>query len=285
MLRQTFLHIPGIGPATEKRFWAAGVHDWDAFFDEASLKLTASKRAAIGDVLTESGRQLDLRNPGFFARRMPASEQWRLFGDFRRRTAYLDIETTGLDTDSTISTIAVYDGEGMFTYVYGRNLDDFMDHIRRYELLVTYNGKCFDLPVIERYFGRPLDHAHIDLRYVLAGLGLKGGLKRCEARLGINRGALEDIDGLFAVVLWQAYLRNRDERALETLLSYNLQDVLNLESLMVTAFNMKVEQTPFDDRFRMPAPDLPRNPIPAHPQTIDRYRHEAAFLRSLQPQW
>jgi uncharacterized protein len=284
MIRQTFLHIPGIGPKTERAFWAAGVDDWHAFFEDASLKLSTSKRATIADVLTESRRQLDRRNPVFFARRIPASQQWRLFGEFRDQTAYLDIETTGLEADCTISTIAVYDGSAMVTYVNGQNLDDFIDDIRRYKLLVTYNGKCFDVPVVERSFGTTLNHAHIDLRYVLAGLGLKGGLKRCESQLGMDRGDLEELDGLFAVVLWKAYLRNHDEHALETLLSYNLQDAINLESLMVTAFNLKVRQTPFDRQFRLPMPPKPVNPIPVCRNTIDRYRNEVSFIRSLQPQ-
>ncbi|MBC2712958.1 MAG: ribonuclease H-like domain-containing protein [Desulfosarcina sp.] len=285
MLRHTFLHIPGIGPKTEAGFWAGGVDDWNAFFDDASLKLSKTKREAITDVLKESRRQLDLRNPGFFAHHLPANQHWRLFPEFRSRTAYLDIETTGLDEDCTISTIAVYDGSTMATYVQGRNLDDFIDDIYHYKVLVTYNGKCFDVPVIERTFGRCLDHAHIDLRYVLASLGLKGGLKRCEAQLGMNRGEMEEIDGLFAVVLWKAYLRNRDDQALETLLAYNLQDAINLESLMVTAFNLKIRQTPFDRRYRLPLPKAPENPIPVHRHTIDRYRSEAAFIRSIQPQW
>ena len=285
ILKNTFLHIPGIGPKTEQGFWTAGVDDWDAFFDETSLKLSSSRRDAIAGVLTESRRQLDRYNPDFFARRLPASQQWRMFSEFRDRTAYLDIETTGLEADCTISTIAVYDGSAMATYVNGQNLDQFIDDIRHYKILVTYNGKCFDVPVIERYFGLTLEQAHIDLRYVLASLGLKGGLKRCEAQLGMNRGDIEDVDGLFAVVLWKAYLRNGDQRALETLLAYNLQDALNLESLMVTAFNLKVAQTPFNRRFRLPMPATPSNPIPVHRRTIERYRHEVTFLRSLQPQW
>jgi uncharacterized protein YprB with RNaseH-like and TPR domain len=285
MLRHTFIHIPGIGPKTEQGLWAAGVDGWDAFFGDAALKLPAARRQTIAEALTESRRQLDQGNPGFFARRIPASQQWRLFSAFRGQTAYLDIETTGLEADCTISTIAVYDGSTMATYVNGRNLEDFIDDIGRYRLLVTYNGKCFDVPVIERHFGRTLDHAHIDLRYVLASLGLKGGLKRCEARLGMDRGDLEDVDGIFAIVLWKAYLRNRDEKALETLLAYNLQDAINLEPLMVTAYNMKVRQTPFDHRFRLPVPATPSNPIPAHRGTIERYRSEVSFIRSLQPQW
>jgi hypothetical protein len=285
MIRNTFIHIPGVGPKTERALWSAGILEWDAFGADLPPKFSAAKQASIARALAESRRQLDGRNPSFFADRLPASEQWRLFDAFRGRTAYLDIETTGLEADCTISTIAVYDGEQTATYVNGQNLDAFIDDIRRYKLLVTYNGKCFDVPVIERHFGRRLDLAHIDLRYVLAALGYTGGLKRCEARLGMDRGGLADIDGLFAVVLWKAYCRNRDDRALETLLAYNLQDTINLEALMVTAYNLKLAQTPFDEQLQLPVPNAPVNPIPAHRSTIERYRNEVAFIRSLQPQW
>ena len=91
MLRSTFMHIPGVGPKTEREFWAAGVTDWDAFDGGAALTLTASRRRAIHDVLAESDEQLSRRNAAFFADRMPAGEQWRLFDAFRDHTAYLDI--------------------------------------------------------------------------------------------------------------------------------------------------------------------------------------------------
>jgi uncharacterized protein YprB with RNaseH-like and TPR domain len=285
MLKNTFIHIEGVGPKTERNLWAAGVRDWASFLDGAALKAPPARRAGIAAGLRESTRQLSSRNANYFACRMPAGQHWRLFDEFRDQTAYLDIETTGLEADCTISTIAVYDGATMATYVNGRNLDDFIDDIRRYKLLVTYNGKCFDVPVIERVLNCRLDQAHIDLRYVLAGLGIKGGLKGCEAQLGMARGDLADIDGLFAVVLWNAYLRNDDERALETLLAYNLQDAINLEALMVIAYNLNVERTPFGSRFRLPLPTAPQNPHRVHRSTVSRYRGEAAFIRSLQPQW
>ena len=285
MIRNTFMHIPGIGPKTEQNIWAAGVEDWNAFFNPHPLKLPAVRRQQIEEALADSVHQLDRRNPTFFTDRLPAGEQWRLFDEFRESTAYLDIETTGLEADCTISTIAIYDGRQATTYVHGHNLSDFMADIHRYRLIVTYNGKCFDVPVIERHFGQRLNQAHIDLRYVLAALGLKGGLKRCEAQLDVNRGDLEDIDGLFAVVLWKAYLRNGDAKALETLRAYNLQDAINLEPLMVTAYNLKLRQTPFYERLQLPMPAIFPNPIPAHRSAIERYRREAVFIRSLQPRW
>jgi uncharacterized protein YprB with RNaseH-like and TPR domain len=261
MLQNTFIHIPGVGPKTEQGFWAAGVKDWASFFNGVPPKLPSARQARIAAELMESRRQLDDGNATFFSSRLPAGEHWRLFSEFRHQTAFLDIETTGLEADCTISTIAVYDGSKMATYVNGKNLNDFVDDIREYKLLVTYNGKCFDVPVIERVLGCRLDHAHIDLRYVLAGLGVKGGLKRCEMQMGISRGNLEDIDGLFAVVLWKAYLRNSDERALETLLAYNLQDAINLEELMVNAFNLGLERTGFQHGAMLPIAAPPNNPL------------------------
>jgi hypothetical protein len=124
--------------------------------------------------------------------------------------------------------------------VQGQNLDDFIEDIQKYKVIVSYNGKSFDIPFIEHFFNIRLDHAHIDLRYVFYSLGFKGGLKGCERQLGMDRGDLRDIDGFFAVLLWDEYQRTGDQKALETLLAYNIQDTVTLENLMVTAYNMKL---------------------------------------------
>ncbi|MEZ4549042.1 MAG: ribonuclease H-like domain-containing protein [Desulfobacterales bacterium] len=73
-----------------------------------------------------------------------------MFADFRHATAYVDIETTGLENPE-ITTISLYDGARIRYYVNGQNLDQFQDDITDYPLIVTYNGKTFDLPVIERF--------------------------------------------------------------------------------------------------------------------------------------
>ena len=147
---------------------------------------------------------------------------------------YLDIETNGLPGAlSHITTIAVYDGKKVRHYVYGENLEDFKDDIQRYQVIVTYNGKCFDIPVIEQHFGIEMPQAHIDLRFLLHSLGYKGGLKGCEKMLGLDRAELAGVDGFFAVLLWNDYLERGDRRSLETLLAYNVLDAVNLERLMV----------------------------------------------------
>ena len=66
---------------------------------------------------------------------------------------------------------------------------------------------------------------------MLSRLGYKGGLKGCEKQLGLDRHELDGVDGYTAVLLWQEYTRTRNTRALDTLLAYNIQDVLNLRNI------------------------------------------------------
>ncbi len=171
VLRQTFCHVPGIGLKAEERLWGAGVASWDGV-EQACLAVGAQRRERLARHLEESWRQLAGGNARFFAGTMPASEHWRLYPDFRDSVAYVDIETTGLGGPGDhITTIALYDGRTIRHYVHGQNLDAFARDIVEYRLLVTYNGKCFDLPMLRAAFGLALDQAHVDLRYVLASLG------------------------------------------------------------------------------------------------------------------
>jgi uncharacterized protein len=64
------------------------------------------------------------------------------------------------------------------------------------------------------YFNIRLPQAQIDLRYVLAHVGYKAGLKKCESLLGIDRGNLADMDGFFAVLLWKEHQRTGNPRVL-----------------------------------------------------------------------
>ncbi len=260
MLINTFLHLPGVGEKTEQRLWASGVHSW-------SDALLASSTAKSWRLLLEASlRHLTARNPAYFAQLLPANQQWRLYHDFCSRCAFVDIETTGLGLDSNITTVALYDGASLRTYVRGQNLDQFAKDIVDYPLLVTYNGKSFDVPILERGLGARMPKAHIDLRYVLAGLGLKGGLKNVERQLGMQRPGLREVDGFVAVLLWQEYQRRGNVKALETLLAYNAHDVINLHSLAVHAHNEYLKKTPFGPRHKLETPSLPE--VPFHPDAI-----------------
>lgn len=239
MLINTFCHIPSVGSKKEIDLWRQGIFSW----------LDYRKYSLDTAWIDESENQLAQKNIGFFFATLPNDQHWRLVPNFRYTIAYIDIETNGLSRDySIITTIALYDGKAVHTYVNGKNLKQFVTDIQKYSLLVTFNGKSFDIPFIERYFGINLNHAHIDLRYLLKDLGLTGGLKVIEQKLGMDRAELRSVDGFFAVKLWQEYKRTSNERALETLLAYNCVDVINLEYLLLYVFNKNIERTPFADQ-------------------------------------
>ena len=256
MLKATFCHIPGIGYATERNLWKQGFTSWQRLMQNPDAVARVSKHE-VSRFLQNSVQALT-SDPRFFSQHLKTADTWRLFPHFRDSTAYLDIETTGLGEEAEITTIALYDGIDVTTYVNGQNLDDFIIDIERFKVIITYNGISFDIPFIERYFRTKLDHAQIDLRYILARLGYRGGLKGCEKQMGISRGTLDGIDGSFAVVLWREYERHRNQAALETLLAYNIEDTVNLERLMVEAYNRNVADTPFSRDLVLPYPDPPQ---------------------------
>ena len=271
MLISTFVHIPGIGQSTERKLWEKGILSWDHLLQEPDI-LPRVSAYEICQVLEQSAQALD-SDPAFFTKRLRSFEVWRLFPHFRFETAYLDIETTGLGETAEITTIALYDGEQVQTYVNGQNLDQFVEDIERFKVLVTYNGICFDIPVIQNYFKIRMDQAQLDLRYILAKLGCRGGLKGCERQLGINRGTLDGIDGAFAVLLWREYERYDNQSALDTLLAYNVEDTVNLERLMVEAYNRNIRQTPFEAALEIEFPEPPQllfQPDPDIVATIKR---------------
>lgn len=275
MLENTFCHIPRISLKTERRIWESGLHSWRHFAEAEAVPVTRARIDQVRRHIDESFYHLRTNNPHFFAATLPSALHWRVFPEFRHSIAYLDIETTGLaPPHDKITTIALYDGRRICHYVQEQNLAQFARYICDYKVLVTYNGKCFDVPFIERSLGIRLEQTHLDLRYILRSLGYKGGLKGCERQLGIHRLGLEDVDGYFAVLLWQEYKRNHNEKALETLLCYNIHDVVNLEALLVKAYNLKLRESPFANTHLLHPPRVPRIPFEADSELIRSIRRK-----------
>ncbi|MBW2524424.1 MAG: ribonuclease H-like domain-containing protein [Deltaproteobacteria bacterium] len=271
MIRRTFCHLPRIGVRTEERLWAAGLESWDDVVRAPAAPVPAAQRDRLERGIRDSEEILARGDGVAFTRTLPTNQHWRLFPAFRDRVAYLDIETTGLGgPGDIITTIALYDGRRVRHFVHGQNLSSFTDAIAPYRMLVTYNGKCFDAPFIERYFGIRLEQAHLDLRYILRQLGYGGGLKGCERALGLDREEVAGLDGYHAVLLWQEWQRYGRPESLDTLLAYNVEDTIHLEALMVFAYNRLVDQTPFGRVERAPDGAPPQNPFRADPATVAR---------------
>ena len=265
MIQHSFIHMQGVGKATEEALWKRGITHW-THYEEAHAK--GDKLPRAGTILQNIHASRHHYQRGdllHFQTRLTAGEAWRLFPGFQESTCYLDIETTGDGPNCDITTIALYDGKEVRTYVNGENLADFKEDITAYTTVVTYNGKSFDIPVIRRVLGIPMEMAHIDLRYVLGSLGIKGGLKRCEEILGIGRGGLTGVDGYAAVIMWEQYKKTKDRRYLETLLAYNVADTINMEPLLVQACHIRKKALPEGVAFLLPEAGAPINPhIPDH---------------------
>jgi len=152
--------------------------------------------------------------------------------------AYLDIETTGLSwLDAEITVIGVYlvnGSDGELVQLVGKEVtvDNLMKAVDGVSTIYTYNGSRFDLPFINGVLGIDLETIahHHDLMHDCWRCNLFGGFKAVEQQLGISR-KLQGITGLDAVLLWQRYRDHGDRRALDLLLEYNKEDVMNLRML------------------------------------------------------
>ena len=152
--------------------------------------------------------------------------------------AFIDIETTGLSPwESEITVIGFYICSGMESrsvQLVGKDITktEVLATLEGVDTIYTYNGARFDLPFIYQHLGINLAemYDHCDLMFQCWRNNLKGGLKGVEKQLGINR-ELENVNGREAIQLWNRYLYSADFEALETLLHYNLEDVINLKTL------------------------------------------------------
>jgi len=236
MLEHTFIHIPGIGRKTEKLLWRKGITTWQQFLEKKQPVFSSERDQVVRGFLAASlEHRQDIH---FFRKLLPSSETWRLFKAFRDRAIYLDIETNGgAQGIHEITIIGIYDGKKVWTFVNGRNLQEFKSMIAQYDLLITFNGTVFDLPFIHRLFpGISLPPAHIDLRFLLAKMDCRGGLKHIEKKLGIHRDSnIDGLNGYDAVMLWKAYEWG-DKASLDRLIQYNTADIVNLEPLMKISY-------------------------------------------------
>lgn len=142
--------------------------------------------------------------------------------------AYLDIETS---FGGEITVVGVYCPPDRLIQLVGDevNWTNLWNALEGVTAILTYNGARFDLPVIKRVIRLDLNKYFEcrDLMYECWQRNLYGGLKRVEELLGIER-ATKGIDGIAAMRLWERFRFYRDEKALQVLLEYNREDVVNL---------------------------------------------------------
>ncbi|WP_256686726.1 ribonuclease H-like domain-containing protein [Halococcus qingdaonensis] len=231
-IENSFVPVRGVGEKTERRLWREGITHWDDF-EPSSVGDVQGEN--ITDYIDRARDRLAAGDAAFFDRAFPSGSRWRLYENFRGNACFFDIETTGLDArHNDVTTVSFHRAGETTTLVRGDDLTQ--EAIRREldaaDLLVSFNGKRFDVPFLERSFELDITQPHLDVMYPCRQLDLTGGLKAIEEEIGIERDR-PDISGRDAVRLWHAYGRG-DEDALDTLVAYNRADTANLKSLLDT---------------------------------------------------
>lgn len=231
MLTRSFCCFRGISNAAERRIWQQGCWAW-SHLALAGRALSRSRAANLAVQVAAAEAALRGRVADFFLSRLPVGHRLRAWPDFCEGVAFLDVETTGLSARDEMTVLGVRIAGEMHSFVRDRDMWRFMELWRRIDILVTFNGARFDLPVLGRTFGLRVMPPHIDLLHESRAHGFNGGLKNIERLLGIRRTPEEEGDGAEAVRLWRQYAEAADPSGLERLMRYNARDV---QSLVVLA--------------------------------------------------
>ncbi len=176
-----------------------------------------------------------------------SGESWDI-----RRALFLDTETTGLSGGAgTVAFeigVGFIDDRGMVIRQYvmrdygeeGAMLADIAELIRRHDTIVSFNGKTFDLPLLEsrmvmNRIRLPVTQMpHLDLLHAARRV-YKLRLKRCnlasleEAVLGQRR--CDDLPGAQVPQRYFDFVRTKEFALLEDVLRHNFDDVKSLASL------------------------------------------------------
>lgn len=178
-----------------------------------------------------------------------------------RKAAFIDTETTGLSggagTAAFLVAVGFIEGESFVVRQYF--MRDFHEEraliraverdLERFDTIVSFNGKQFDVPLLESRFrlqrrifrqtARHLDLLHPGRRL------WKARLESCSLQ-SLERGVMgfhreDDIPGAFIPERYFEYLRRKDGRLMVQVLEHNLQDIVSLAALTGEALAMVAE--------------------------------------------
>jgi uncharacterized protein len=231
--------------------------DWDALPD-VDLQCVET---ALGDVYVREkrwplehyhgrralGEALEIDTPAV-ARLAPC-----LGSEDIARTVFVDVETTGLaggtGTYAFLVGLGSFDGDDFLVrqfFLAGPSGEEAMlaatlDALSSAGALVSFNGRCFDMPLLETRFTlnrlRPPSPAppHLDLLYPARRL-YRRRLDSCRlasletALLGLERE--DDVPGWLIPSLYFEYLRFGRAAPLETVFRHNALDILSMVTLL-----------------------------------------------------
>jgi len=283
MIEHTFQIIPSVGAKKEMSIWESGILSWDDFLSGNCAGCVRPALKEKGDgILSQASELLDEGEALALADMMPKREHWRMYDRFKQDAAYLDIETDGLSRDALVTVVTVHRPGCTTTLTEGIDLTGpaLSEALEGAKMLVTYNGSCFDVPVLRNSYPEvDFDLPHFDLRFAAKKLGHTGGLKPLEIEMGITRAEeIEGVDGLMAVRLWKHWVKNGDRDALEILTEYNRADTVNLETIAGIIYGRLVTEHA-GYRWRSQAHGPRPKGRRQRPQGLGKHPHRLAYRR------
>jgi uncharacterized protein YprB with RNaseH-like and TPR domain len=221
---------------------------------EVAPRIASNDRHVPGVEIAPGLRLVETRLP--FA----PPQDW-IDGRFDRRDAldaqhlmFFDTETTGLAGGSGTRAFMIGAADWhhgalrvrqlLITAMAGEAamLDAFRQWLRPDTVLVSYNGKCYDAPLLATRFrlnrmGTPLaDRPHVDLLYPTRRR-YRGRWENCRLatieRRALNVVREDDLPGSEAPAAWLSYLRGGSALNLRRVLAHNDRDVATLAELLV----------------------------------------------------
>lgn len=182
-----------------------------------------------------------------------------------RRMVFFDIETLGLNPQFyPIILIGMsYEESGKYIVeqIFAEDileeeniLGEFKERIDPLDVIVSYNGKNFDVPYINKRMERyrldfSLNNEHLDvICYVRPNkrrLGLQScSLKNVEKYLDLNRD--DTIDGAESITLYNRYVKSREDALKQKIMLHNFEDVYNLPKILKIFDSIEFETSSSD---------------------------------------
>lgn len=252
MLKSTFQHLKGIGKKSERDLWKRGFTTWERYDASSPKQYCLFGASATDSQLRESMAAYERGDMGFFAKLLPTAEYYRIALEFPNDVLFLDIETTGLSIYYDIITIVGWSiGKSYDVYINGQNDTRLRIALANAKVIVTFNGTMFDLRFIEKYLGSiAIPPVHIDLRFFAKRVGLSGGQKAIETKIGFKRASgIRTMLGEAAPILWHKYRRG-DLDALKRLIEYNHADIEGMKWIFDTCTKRYFEKESIPKKIR-----------------------------------
>ena len=231
IFEQSFCQLDGISPNTEIQLRDKGILSIRQLFQEAESLFSINHACRVRKSIQRLDLAYSLGLLDVVVNAFPCGHRIRLIDDCFSHALFLDVETNGTGPHSKITCISTQCNGIMSSFIDGYNLNDFLKEWASAKLLVTFNGKRFDIPILAHNFGFSTIPAQIDLMDEARHFGYRGGLKAIESQIGFIRNHRGCKDGIMAISLWEQYINTGNQSSLDELVRYNQEDVRSLAFL------------------------------------------------------